>query len=102
MCSDGVSQLVMTDQVINEKISSAGLDFLHLQVLVNLYSLKLADDLDRVQELLPVYLSKSREECDILLDQLESADLVRKSGATLELVEEIGAPEQDHSCACSV
>lgn len=102
MCSDGVSQLVMTDQVINEKISSAGLDFLHLQVLVNLYSLKIANNLDQVQDLLPVYLSKSWEECDELLDQLERANLVRRNRETLELVEEIESPEQDHSCACGV
>jgi hypothetical protein len=100
MCSDGISQLVMTDTVINEKITASGLDFIHLQLLVNLYSLKSAHRLEHLEQDLPVYFSMSWEKLQGLLDDLEAAKLLRRTGTGLELVEEIDAPEQDHSCAC--
>jgi hypothetical protein len=90
----------MTDTAINEKINAAGLDFLHLQVLVNLYSLKNANRLEHLKEDLPVYFSKTWPECQKLLDELERADLIRKTQHSVELVEIIENPNDDHSCAC--
>jgi hypothetical protein len=100
MCTDGVSSLVMSDDTIQSRIMEAGLDFIHLQVLVNLYNLAVTGSLNEYRTMLPMYLSIDMDQCEALLAQLEGAGLLSRANGELELVHKIEAQADPSSCGC--
>jgi hypothetical protein len=97
---DGLSQLLLSDHTIREKMSEAGLDFVHMQVLMNLYSLDASNSLHEYREVLPVYLATEWERCRSILDDLEHADLLSITEGEIALTHKIDAPEEAMSCGC--
>lgn len=99
MCVDGVSSLLFTNEAIMEKLANPILDFVHKQVLMALYSWDSAGTLGEFRELLPVYLSKDRQECDAILRTVQEAGLVTLSANGIALVHPL--PKPDAHCNCS-
>lgn len=100
MCMEGVSNVVMTDGFIQAKMQEAGLDFVHLQVLMNLYSLQMNNGLEAYRETLPVYLSMELEKCELILKEIEEAGLITRAGGIISLVREIDTPDDGLLCGC--
>jgi hypothetical protein len=100
MCTAGISFQVMSDPVLQEVVFKNGLDFLHQQVLMMLYTLDHEKRLPEYRQLLPVYLAKDWEACDELLNVLEIAGVVRRSERDIELVHKIEIVDAASDCAC--
>ena len=97
---DGVSLAVMNDERIQQALSSPLLDVVHKQVLLALYSMDAAGNLDEYQQILPLYLSTDASTCEAILLTLEQAGLVAHSQGTIELTYKVNAPVADGSCGC--
>ncbi|MFH0822379.1 MAG: hypothetical protein V2B18_06475 [Pseudomonadota bacterium] len=100
MCTEGVSHLLMDDARIGRALSDPGLDLVHKQVMMALYSLADGKRLDRYKEMLPIYLSLDWDECDVILDAIVQAGLLRRTEEGLELVYPITRDHTEHSCGC--
>jgi hypothetical protein len=100
MCTDGVSQLVLEDEVIGEKMANPVLDIVHKQVVMMLYSLDASRQLDRYRELLPLYLSMDWTQCAEILHAIETAGLVVHSDNGIQLVHPVSADAAASACGC--
>ena len=100
MCMDGLSQLLLSDHTIQEKMSDAGLEFVHMQVLMNLYSLDASKSLHEYREVLPVYLATEWDKCHAILNDLEHADLLSITDGEIALTHKIDVPKEAMSCGC--
>ncbi|MBI4965937.1 MAG: hypothetical protein HY913_21845 [Desulfomonile tiedjei] len=100
MCMDGVCQAVMNDPKIQEMMSNPILDLIHKQVVMVLYSLDAGNQLETYREVLPVYLSKDWAVCSDLLDTIERAGLLKRSGNSLELTYSLPISDAAGSCEC--
>jgi hypothetical protein len=100
MCTDGVSKLVLEDEVIGEKMANPILDIVHKQVVLVLYSLDANKQLDRYKELLPVYLSLDWPRCAEIIDTIETAGLVVRSDHGLQLVYPVSTDANAAACGC--
>ena len=98
MCTAAVSHLVLQDERIQDTMASYGLDFVHQQVVITLYGLELQGQLQAYKEMLPTYLSMDWEKCSKLLETLEKAGLIVRSGDQLTMTHPIAADEAGHSC----
>ena len=97
MCMDGVSSLLFADEVIMEKMANPMLDFVHKQVIMTLYAWDAAGTLDKVRELLPVYLAKDWQQCQDILRIIQEAGLVNLTEDGIALVHPL--PEHDAHCS---
>lgn len=100
MCTAGISFQVMSDPVLQEVVFNHGLDLLHQQVVMVLYTLDHEKRLTEYRRLLPVYLGKDWETCDQLLNVLETAGVVRRSNQDIELIHKIEFVDAASDCAC--
>lgn len=100
MCTDGVSQLVLEDEVIGEKMANPLLDIVHKQVVMMLYSLDANRQLGRYKELLPLYLSLDWPHCEEILGAIETAGLLVSSDNGIQLVHPVSADASMGSCGC--
>lgn len=99
MCTDGVSLAVLNDERIMQAMSNPELDFVHKQVLLNLYSMNASGRLDEYEQVLPLYLSTDANTCENILNVLERVGLISRNGKGIELTYKVEAPAED-SCGC--
>ena len=100
MCTDGVSLVVLNDERIQQAMADPKLDFVHKQVLLTLYSMQAAGNLDEYEQMLPLYLSSDWAKCEGILGVLEQVRLISNHGPGIELTYKIEAPDVDDSCGC--
>jgi hypothetical protein len=99
MCMDGVSHLVLSDARIQRKMANPILDIVHKQVVMTLYSLEANHQLQEYRQMLPLYLSMDWPKCAEIIDAIELAGLITRSGERIALTYHIEA-EQDVGCGC--
>ena len=99
MCTEGVSFSAMNDEAVQELLVNPILDFIHKQVLMNLYSMDASNQLNEFKELLPLYLSKDWSACEGILDTLAQAGLLKWTEDGIELTHRI-CREDLTSCDC--
>ena len=101
MCMDGVGQLLMNDEAIQEKMANPILDIVHKQVVMLLYSLEANKQLGQYQALLPVYLSADLPTCDAILDVIQEAGLLTRTDGGIRLTHPVHVDTSASPCGCS-
>lgn len=100
MCTAAISHLVLSDEIIQEKMSNPLLDLIHKQVVMVLYSLDADKRLAEFREWLPMYLSRDWSECAPILDAIEAAGLITRTQDGICLTHRIQADDADMGCGC--
>lgn len=88
------------DERLRRVMEDPSLDITHKQVLMALYSLHASRGLAGVRDHLPIYLSMGWNECVDILDTLERAGLLARSGDSVELAYIPEARPVGLSCGC--
>jgi hypothetical protein len=99
MCMESVSKLIMSDPEIQERMANPLLDPIHKQVLMNLYMLQSDKRLHFYETLMPLYLGPEKDRLNAILEDLQTAGLLKKNGKDIELVYHIET-EEGSSCGC--
>jgi hypothetical protein len=100
MCTAAISHLVMSDAIIQEKMSDPLLDMIHKQVVMVLYSLDADKRLPEFREWLPIYLSREWSECAPILETIEAAGLIKRTQEGIALTHRIEVDGMDMACGC--
>jgi hypothetical protein len=99
MCMESVSKLIMSDPEMQERMANPMLEAIHKQVLMNLYALQADRRLHFYGTLMPLYLGSDKDRLDAILEDLQTAGLLRKNGKNIELVYQVET-EAGSSCGC--
>ncbi|MEW6348531.1 MAG: hypothetical protein AB1646_05680 [Thermodesulfobacteriota bacterium] len=98
MCTASVAGLIFEHEEIQRLLANPILDMVHRQVVLTLYGLDADRRLDEYQSLLPVYLNMSPEECSAVMEKIEKAGLVVRSGNGLALTYPLNPDRMESSC----
>jgi DNA-binding MarR family transcriptional regulator len=97
---EGSGSLFQHDEKLRSVMEDPSLDITQKQVLMALYSQFFAGALGSVRDRLPIYLSMDWNDCVPILDGLERAGLLRRSGDRVELTYTPARPSPGASCGC--
>ena len=100
MCMDGACRFMMQDENVQRLMSNPGLDLIHKQVVMMLYSLDAGDRLGEYREVLPIYLSLTWDRVAEILRTLEDAGLVTLAPDRLLLTHPIKSDDSAMACVC--
>lgn len=100
MCTASVGNLLVYDERIQDLMNKPGMDIIHKQVVMTLYSLALSKRLDEHERLLPVYLGLDADECKKILTTIERAGLIKNRDGKISLTYPVHTDPAD-SCGCS-
>jgi hypothetical protein len=102
MCMDGISHLVMEDEVIRSMMSRPGLDLVHHQVVMALYSMDANGNLQEFRDVLPTYLGMDWARCEGILDAVAKAGIIRRTASGIELTYRPDTSGIHSECGCAV
>lgn len=100
MCMDGVCLHVMENEALQERLADPSLDLVHRQVVMTLYSMHAANQLEQGADMLPVYLGVDRQECERILSDLERVGVIDRSEGGLSLTYPVEMPHDPCACTC--